>query len=604
MSKRFSLVLTGLLTTVPFLSSCTSVTDFIKSSFAAKPSVTFSNPDAEGFVYGPEQTYQAEQAANPGSGNPTEQPITQPLPPQPEDALTSKTVQSQAFDNKIAKEVAAQAQEQSAPTVPAKPESQETGVVNFLDNPHEQPLEPETPKANNSGAQKAKEAAQAAAQAAKQTKQDAAKKPSRPLFDRPEQVGSTQEKFNKLLQAQPEYLNHFERAEYNELFALAQKGLKPAVDKILADGEGKTDYYVKFLAGIAKVRGLGGYEPDLENGSILINIAAYTEVQAAQEYLATYYLAQNKPEQVIEWCERAINNSVSPKCEYILGWMYENEQGVVQDTKKAYDYYLKAAAHDFPEALFKVGEFNFWGQYLPKDHQVARKYLREAAQKGSANAKALLGFYQVMYPASTKEAEQGEKYLAEAIKANNSNAIFYRAYEVLKGNDAVSGLKLLEQASKNNHVMANRTLGDLYFTGGSQDFPVLKVDINYPLALKYYERAAQYGSGKMQLQAGFMHYKGLGVPVNYERAAYWLQRAANTGESFALGTLALMYQLGHGVEKDLVHAQELYKKACEAGYRYACTVDLNLDKKSEDGTSQVDESSDSNAEQVVFNERD
>lgn len=584
MSKRFSLVLTGLLTTVPFLSSCTTVTDLIKSSFVANPSVTFSNPEAEGFVYGPEQTYQAEQITNPGSGHPTQQPITQPLPPQPEAAVTSKTVQSQSFDSKIAKEVAAQAQDSQTP------------VTSTTSNAQEQALNSETPKANNSGAQKAKDAAQAAEQA----KQVTPKKIVRPVYTSPEQVGITQEQFDKLLQVEPMYFNHLERAEYNELFALAQKGLKPAVDKILADGDGNTDYYVKFLAGISKVRGLGGYTPDLDNGSILINIAAYSNVQAAQEYLATYYLAQNKPEQVLQWCERAIYSTSSPKCEYILGWMYENEQGVVQDTKKAYEHYLKAAEHEFPEALFKVAEFNFWGQYLPKDHQKARKYLRQAVMKGSANAKALLGFYQVMYPASTQEAEQGEKYLAEAIKANNPNAIFYRAYEVLKGNDAENGLKLLEQASRNNHVMANRTLGDIYFTGGSQDFPVIKVDINYPLALKYYERAAQYGSGKMQLQAGFMHYKGLGVPVNYERAAYWLQRAANTGESFALGTLALMYQLGHGVEQDLERAQELYNKACEAGYRYACTVNLNLDKKSEDGTSQVEVES----KQVVLNERD
>jgi TPR repeat protein len=48
----------------------------------------------------------------------------------------------------------------------------------------------------------------------------------------------------------------------------------------------------------------------------------------------------------------------------------------------------------------------------------------------------------------------------------------------------------------------------------------------------------------------------------------WLRKAADKGHATAMYNIGVMYDNGYGVTQDNAKAEEWYKKAKDAGYRY------------------------------------
>ncbi|MDH5326783.1 MAG: sel1 repeat family protein [Gammaproteobacteria bacterium] len=72
--------------------------------------------------------------------------------------------------------------------------------------------------------------------------------------------------------------------------------------------------------------------------------------------------------------------------EYKVGLLYEQGQGVGQDTQKAIDYFQAAAARNYAAAITKVAEAYYRGTVLKKDRGKAVQLYKQAAELGDAAA--------------------------------------------------------------------------------------------------------------------------------------------------------------------------------------------------------------------------
>lgn len=54
---------------------------------------------------------------------------------------------------------------------------------------------------------------------------------------------------------------------------------------------------------------------------------------------------------------------------------------------------------------------------------------------------------------------------------------------------------------------------------------------NYPLALKFFQQAADKGNLDACNSLGLMYYRGEGVPRNYPQAYQWFKKSADKGDA-------------------------------------------------------------------------
>ena len=82
---------------------------------------------------------------------------------------------------------------------------------------------------------------------------------------------------------------------------------------------------------------------------------------------------------------------------------------------------------------------------------------------------------------------------------------------------------------------------------------------NYYDAMKWFRRAADYGSARAQHSLGLMYSNGEGVPQNYQEAMYWYHKAAVQGHIRSINNLGVMYLNGNGVPQNFIVAYAYFE---------------------------------------------
>lgn len=83
--------------------------------------------------------------------------------------------------------------------------------------------------------------------------------------------------------------------------------------------------------------------------------------------------------------------------------------------------------------------------------------------------------------------------------------------------------------------------------------------LDYELALRYYQKAANLSDSYGVFMVGLMYYEGCGVRRNYKRAVDFFLRALEGGEQKSLYYLGLCYQIGYGVRPDMEKALHYFE---------------------------------------------
>ena len=169
--------------------------------------------------------------------------------------------------------------------------------------------------------------------------------------------------------------------------------------------------------------------------------------------------------------------------------------------------------------------------YYQKRYAEAIPFIREAAEKGYAEAQFRLGW------------------------------CYRNGYGLTKSD--TEAVKWYRKAAEQGHAQAQTNLGFCYKHG-------LGVAKNYTEAAKWYRKAAEQGNAMAQSNLGNCYYGGRGVAQDYTEAVKWYRKAAEEGNfKNAQYSLGLCYLYGNGVAKDRATAIGWFRKATKQGYTKA-----------------------------------
>jgi TPR repeat protein len=200
----------------------------------------------------------------------------------------------------------------------------------------------------------------------------------------------------------------------------------------------------------------------------------------------------------------------------LLGELYANGLGVLQDDNKAAEWYQLAAKRGDREAMFALAMFRMAGRGGPVNREETARLFAAAAKLGH-------------------------------IAAAYNLALFYLEGQLFP-QDFARAAQLFRAAAEAGSPEAQYALGTLYKEGRG----VPKKDVNEAARWLAAASAADYTDA--QVEYAIALFNGTGVPKNEAAAAALLKRAARKGSPIAQNRLAQVFAFGRGVPADPVEA--------------------------------------------------
>jgi len=185
---------------------------------------------------------------------------------------------------------------------------------------------------------------------------------------------------------------------------------------------------------------------------------------------------------------------------YILGLMYKNGQGVQQDYKKAFKWFMESAKKGNSEAQLEIGDMYYFGQWVAKDYKKSFMWSMKSAKQGNPRAQHAIG---------------GMYFYGRGVKKD-----YKKAFEWFM------------KSSKNDYIDVRPIIGYMYDNG----YGVKK---DYKKAFEWFLKSAENGLPVGQYNVGVMYANGRGVKKNYIAAYAWFSLASSNGydASEAIGKL-------------------------------------------------------------------
>ena len=211
------------------------------------------------------------------------------------------------------------------------------------------------------------------------------------------------------------------------------------------------------------------------------------------------------------------------EAQYQLGNRYSfGHDGVKENDKEAFRWYLKAAEQDYSDAQSSLVHMYCDGDGTEQNYIEAMKWARRAAENGNAWVLIDIGLMYANGQGVNKDVEEAEKWFAKFTESQQ-----------IKGLQVVGFLRL----------------GHSYASGDD-------IEKNHQKAFEWMLKAANVGDPGAQYYIGQSYLEGRGVEKNLEKAYDWFRKSADSGHA-APGTyynLAMMHHQGQNTNKDLVEA--------------------------------------------------
>jgi hypothetical protein len=214
-----------------------------------------------------------------------------------------------------------------------------------------------------------------------------------------------------------------------------------------------------------------------------------------------------------------IEKKDEPRAYNNLGWMYQRGLGVEKDTKKALDYYQKAADKGDTAAMVNIGNY---------------------------------------YEASKDYKEAGKWYLLAALSGNQIGALNYgNLYHW--GWGVEQNYELAYKIFMHCYIKKYKR-GSCYYLGRyAEEGFVGKADP--ALAAKYYTEGGEAGDPDCYTHLGLLYLEGKGVEKDEQKAFSCFVAAARMGDPEAYKNMAECLKDGRGVEKNEEHARKFMERA-------------------------------------------
>lgn len=212
--------------------------------------------------------------------------------------------------------------------------------------------------------------------------------------------------------------------------------------------------------------------------------------------------------------------------QYILGWIFQNGQGVAQDYAESARWYQRAADKGNADAQYALGSYYMSGVGVAQNDEQAVAWFRKAAEQGRAGAQYLLGYMTARGEGTTKDEAQAAQWYLKAAEQGYTEAEYAYALALRDG----TGVEKDDEASN-----------------------------------EWLRKAAAQGHVEAAYLLGWNAEKGIGGLPDYTEAARWYRQAADAGNAEAQYQLAVLLRDGLGVTRDDDAALALFKQAATAG---------------------------------------
>jgi TPR repeat protein len=225
----------------------------------------------------------------------------------------------------------------------------------------------------------------------------------------------------------------------------------------------------------------------------------------------------------------------------MLGFIYEDGDGVKQDHAEALKWFRRAADSGHTEAMVHIGRHYRFGEGVTKDLSEAGKWFRTAAAKGEPAGTLNLGW---LYGYEQDDQDAALKCFREAASQGLTEAMYelYLSYWNGKGltKDRAEAKKWLTQAAEAGLAKAQYRLGYL------NDLDTTTWRQNPVEAVRWYRRAADQNWPGAQLKLAEYYLDGKVVEQDEERALELMRAATDQDYAPAVRKLAELYARGIG----------------------------------------------------------
>ncbi len=176
--------------------------------------------------------------------------------------------------------------------------------------------------------------------------------------------------------------------------------------------------------------------------------------------------------------------------QYWVGWYYEDGlDDINTDYKAAFEWYKKSADQNYPEGIYKLGEFYFWGHGVDQDYLKSGEYFAVASSKNITDASSFIN--------TSKKA---------CLKEIGSNI---RIYDY--------PMCFIAAASRDPAAMD--AVGNAYLNGR------MKLDKDHKKAFSWYLPCAELGYAPCQMQLAKLYHQGEDIEKNNIEAYAWMDTA-------------------------------------------------------------------------------
>jgi uncharacterized protein len=197
------------------------------------------------------------------------------------------------------------------------------------------------------------------------------------------------------------------------------------------------------------------------------------------------------------------------------------------------------------------------------DFDKALHWARLAADAGSPDAQALLGYILTVGPEHLRDSTQARSWYEKSATAGCSQGHLGLGLTFLNEARDDAGL---QRAAEQLRFATRGNLGTALYLLGVLNEQGRGMPRDLAAAADYYRRGAERGVPAAQSRYGYMLLEGRGVGRDISRAETWLRRAALSGETEAAALLGDVYARGGDLPPNYLEASNWYRFAADRGH--------------------------------------
>lgn len=294
------------------------------------------------------------------------------------------------------------------------------------------------------------------------------------------------------------------------------------------------------------------------------NVANEEEVDILSEVIIT----SSEYNSMDDYLEIKLDQENDKRLLYMIGCMLYEGRGYPKDIQEGISCLTKSAKQDYPHAIYKIAEIEYYRDNTVEALEKLNKLLNEKDEFLLRDVKNLLG--KLFYYGGNGIKQDPKKafdYFCQSEKEITSKEHIGKSYFYGYGVErnyqkAFSIFKNIE----NNSRLAQFYLGEMYRLGKG-------ISRNLELAYNYYKKAAEKGYPRAQYYLGRAYFLGEGVIADVEKALFWFEKSAEFEYSNAMYALGILYYYGknegYNIPQNKQYAIEMFKKAAKEGSKEA-----------------------------------